>query len=115
MTWPADRRQAGFTLIEMIVVLAVMGLLLGLVLMRGPLRSPTLTARATVGALAGSLREARARAIATNHPVEFALDVEHKTFRIGTAPPTQLPPEFTLNLLTTTGQRRSATDGAIRF
>jgi general secretion pathway protein H len=114
MTWRTDRR-AGFTLIEMIVVLAVMGLMLGLVLGRGPMRSRTLTTRSVVAALAGGLREARARAIATNRPVEFDLDIEHKSFRIGNAPPTRLPPEYGLALLTTAGQRISETEGAIRF
>jgi|HubBroStandDraft_1064217.scaffolds.fasta_scaffold00150_36 general secretion pathway protein H len=119
MTSPAETKagdpRAGFTLIEMIMVLAVIGLMLGVVLVRGPMRSRTLTTRAAVGALAGGLREARARAIATNRPVEFALDTEHKSFHIDRAPPTRLPPEYSLTLLTTTGERRSETEGAIRF
>jgi general secretion pathway protein H len=107
--------ESGFTLIEMIVVLAVMAMMLGLVISRGPMRSRTLSARTEVGALAGGLREARARAIATNRPVEFALDVAHKSFHIDNAPPTRLAPEFALDLLTTTGERRNESEGAIRF
>ena len=111
----AADRESGFTLIEMVVVLVVMGLMLGLVIGRGPMRSRTLNTRAEVGALAGGLREARARAIATNRPVEFALDIEHKSFHIDSAPPTRLAPEYALSLLTTTGQRLNESEGAIRF
>jgi general secretion pathway protein H len=119
MTWRAEigsgDRRAGFTLIEMIVVVAVLGLMLGLVVSRGPMRSRTLSARAAVGAVAGGLREARARAISTNHPVEFTLDIEHKAFRVDQAPPIWLPPEYGLSLMTVSGERRSETEGAIRF
>ena len=114
MTW-RNRPAAGFTLIEMIVVLAVMGLMLGLVLGRGPLRSRTLTARNTVSAVAQGLREARAHAIATNRTIDFDVDIEHKSFRIGDAPATRLPPEYSVALVTTAGQRISETEGAIRF
>jgi len=119
MTWPIDfgpkDRRAGFTLIEMVVVLAVLGLMLGLVLAKGPLHSRTLTTRAAIGAMTSGLREARARAIATNRPVEFAVDIEHKSFHIGTEPPTRLPPDFGVTLTTTTGEHRSETEGAILF
>jgi general secretion pathway protein H len=108
-------RRAGFTLIEMIVVLVILGLMLGLVLAKGPLHSRTLTTRAAVGAMTSGLREARARAIATNRPVEFAVDIEHKSFHIDNAPPTRLPPDFGLTLTTTTGEHRSEAEGAILF
>lgn len=112
----STRGAAGFTLIEMIVVLGVLGLMLGLVLTRGgPLHSRGLSERTAINALAGGLREARARAIATNRPVEFALDTDHKLFQIGTAAPTALPPDFGLKLITAIAERRSDTQGAIRF
>ena len=65
----APERDAGFTLIEMIVVLAVLGLVLTIVLQRGPVRSASLDLRAASRSLVDALREARGRAIATDRPV----------------------------------------------
>src|SRR5208282_6754454 len=60
----ARSRPDGFTLIELAVVLAIMGLMLALVLAHGPMRSPTLQTRAAAAQVAQGLRSARARAIA---------------------------------------------------
>jgi general secretion pathway protein H len=106
---------SGFTLIEMIVVLVVLGLMLGIVVARGPMRSQGLSTRGAAGELAGALREARGKAIASNRPVSLELDLAAKTYRIGTAPPRALPRELAVSLLTTAGQARSATDAGIRF
>jgi prepilin-type N-terminal cleavage/methylation domain-containing protein len=59
---------AGFTLIEMIVVVVVIGLVLSLFIQRGPMRSPALEARAAANEVAESLRLARSRAIFANGP-----------------------------------------------
>ena len=68
------RDVAGFTLLEMIVVLVVLGLALGLVMTHGPARSPRLELDAAARQVAGALRLARSRAIAQERtvPVAFA-------------------------------------------
>ena len=48
----SSRRQAGFTLLEMIIVIAVLGMALGLVVTRGPMRSQTMEMQATVNQVA---------------------------------------------------------------
>jgi general secretion pathway protein H len=69
ITGRVPARAAGFTLMEMLVVLVILGLMLGLVLTRGPMRSRRLDLDAAARTLADSLRLARAQAIARNQVV----------------------------------------------
>lgn len=78
--------ERGFTLLEMIVVLAVLGLTVGLVIAHGPLRSAGLDARSAASMLAGTLRAARSEAIADDRPVGVAFDGPAGLVRVGTGP-----------------------------
>jgi general secretion pathway protein H len=72
----ADRgtkRDAGFTLLEMTVVIAVMGLILLLIVSFGPPTSHFLEEQAAARQIAGAMREARGQAIAQGEPVSFTL------------------------------------------
>jgi prepilin-type N-terminal cleavage/methylation domain-containing protein len=66
------RDTAGFTLLEMIVVLVVLGLTPGLVMTHGPVHSRRLELDATARQVAGALRLARSRAIAEERGVAVA-------------------------------------------
>jgi general secretion pathway protein H len=66
---PRRSSQAGFTLIEMIVVIVIMALIAGLVVVRQPWQSAGVNAEATVRALSSALRTARSRAIAQDRDV----------------------------------------------
>jgi prepilin-type N-terminal cleavage/methylation domain-containing protein len=70
------RNEAGFTLIEMLVVIAILGFVLALVAAHGPSRSATADITAATERVMGDLRVARARAIAANRPVTVRLDAE---------------------------------------
>lgn len=61
--------QSGFTLLEVVVVLAVLGLLAGIVASRGPLRSERLELDASSRNLSNALSLARSRAIVTGRSV----------------------------------------------
>lgn len=87
-------RQNGFTLLEMIVVLVILGLALGLVISRGPMHSARLDAEATARDLTSALRLARGRAIAENRPVAVALAANF--YRIEGSAAHRVPTDITL-------------------
>lgn len=65
---------AGFSLLEMIIVLVILGLAVAIVASRGPARSHGLEVRGVVAAVSEALRGARGRAIATNRAVLVAVN-----------------------------------------
>jgi general secretion pathway protein H len=85
----ASRGSGGFTLIEMIVVIAVMGMIAGLVLMRQPWHSAGLTMDATERAFTNALRLARSRAIAQDRVVPVVTGAAG--FSVDGAQPVMLP------------------------
>ena len=89
------RSQAGFTLLEMIVVIIVMAFIAGLVLARQPWHSIGFNAEATVRALTDGLRLARSRAIAQDRPV--AVVIAANGFSVDGGPPWTLSPEQALS------------------
>jgi general secretion pathway protein H len=117
MTSPADRTgpEAGYTLFELMVVLAIMGLMLGLVVTRGPLVSRTLTMKQAASQLAGALREARSDAIGGNRRVAMNVDVRQRTFAIDGRQPQRLRGQFGISMLTTAGEVSNADVAGIGF
>jgi general secretion pathway protein H len=112
---PGARHPAGFTLLEMIIVVAVLGLALGLVVTRGPMRSRTLDLQATVNQVAQSLRIARSMAIASDSPVRFAVDIPAHSFRIENERPTVLPNTISISIVAESRETVGRRLAAIRF
>jgi general secretion pathway protein H len=92
----AKRNQAGFTLLEMIVVIVIMAMVAGLVLVKQPWHSVGLNTDATVRALTNGLRLARSRAIAQDRMVSVVTAAEGFSVDGGAA--WKLPPEETLSV-----------------
>jgi general secretion pathway protein H len=111
----AARRQAGFTLLEMIVVVAIMGFAFGMIVTRGPMRSQSMEMQAAVSDVAQGLRLARSKAIATNSATRLTVDLAQPSFRIDNGGPRVLPPWLSVAMTAvseeTTGQRLAS----IRF
>jgi general secretion pathway protein H len=108
-------RPCGFTLIEVVVVLAILGFVLTLVAAYKPPWSSGLGVKGTAAELASGLRLARSEAIARNRSVAFSLDVNGHVYRVGARPERRLPARLLLQLLTISGENRGPGIGDIRF
>lgn len=73
--------EAGFTLLELVVVFVILGLVLTLFVTRISGPSPGLTLRAAANELAAGLRQARSAAIVRNRAVIVAIDAAHRDWR----------------------------------
>ena len=94
LTLDRRRHTGGFTLIEMLVVLAVLGMVLAVTLLHGRSRNPALEASSAAGIVAAVLRAARAQAIAEDRPVRVSVDPAQHSLRVNGRPPRTLRPEI---------------------
>lgn len=110
------RKSAGFTLIEVLVVLALVTLLLGIAIGHHPSANGTLSNRAFASALASGLRAARSQAAFRNRSATLTVDLGNRTWRVDQGPTHGMPPRITLELVTVSGEVQTGSPRAsIRF
>ena len=105
----------GFTLLELMVTLAIAALLFVMVMPSGGHRSAAVLLRGSARDVASALRLTRSRAVVANRQAEFALDLAHLAYAPAGAAPVPLPRGIAVTLLTSEDEVVSATVGAIRF
>jgi general secretion pathway protein H len=108
--------ERGFTLLELLVVLATIGLVLAFVpgfMLRG---QPGLDIDVAARAIADALRQARSHAVLQNRDQLFALDIEERLFRVaGQHAPVQMDKDIEVTFQTARSEVMSDTIGQIRF
>lgn len=109
------RRQRGFTLLEILVVLALMGLMYALVppMFAG---GGTTELKAAARQLAAGLRKARGEAISTRDEATLTVDVERHRFSVtGDPREYRLPEQAKISVFTAQSEAVADKTAAIRF
>jgi len=112
----APTRQRGVTLLEILIVLALMALLAGIALPMLGSGVSTTELRGSARQLAAGLRSARSEALAQRRETFLLLDVAGKRFKVDQDPREhKLPAGVELKLFTAQNDLVDGTTGAIRF
>lgn len=112
---PTGECEAGYTLVELLVVLAIMGLLLAAAPALINAARPGVEAKTAAHMLANDLRYARARAIANNAETWIVMDTTSHAYAIEPQGEIkQLPRDATLQLRGSRGEE-AGTHAVLRF
>lgn len=110
-----DDRRSGFTLFEVLIVFAIIGLV-GAVVAPMVFRGFSGTqSRAAAYEIAAALRQARGTAVAENIDVAIVFDLGRKTYAVDRTQPHVLADSLDLALYAAQVEQRTAEIGAIRF
>lgn len=118
MSRAARRREgsrAGFSLVEMLAALAIVGLVAGVAtqLVRRP--SPRLRVESAARSLCAALRLTRMRAISANEEIALTIDLRRKAFVSPVVAETVLPPDMKIDLTTSAVEQRSRNSADVAF
>lgn len=113
---PVNRkRAAGFTLVELVVVLVLASIMLALVGTSISRSVSSAEMRASVRQMAASMRYTRTRAILDRQEQVFVVDIENRTYTAPQREPVELPEGVEVELNTARSELTSETVGGIRF
>jgi general secretion pathway protein H len=111
-----DPGGRGFTLFELLIVLAILGIVVALGALAMHRMLPGLELKSSAQTVATALREARGLAIGSNAEVTLVVDLDERALRVGDdGPLVRLAPGLGISLLTATREVIDAGRGQIRF
>lgn len=113
--FPAGRSDAGFSLLEIMVALAILALAVTLVGVAFGRSSVGIRFDAAAQELALNLREAQARALRSGKDIALVMDVDTRLYRLQEDPPVQLPEGVTLNVVSAGEVMASSRQPVISF
>ncbi|ARN82219.1 GspH/FimT family pseudopilin [Methylocystis bryophila] len=109
------RQRGGFTLLEMLAVLAIIGLLAGLSTQLVRPAAPHLRLEGAARGLCAALRATRARAISANEEATLVLDLARKSYSSPSVRETLLPAEMRIEISIAKGQRDFGGNAGLKF
>jgi general secretion pathway protein H len=108
-------RQSGFTLIELVAVVALIGIALSVVSLSFSKSMNSAKVQAASRDLVAALRYTRGQAIVKNKQAALDLDMQNNTYQAPGKPLVKLPKEMHMTLLTAQSEQTGTTSGRIRF
>ncbi len=111
----AARQTRGFTLVEIVVVIALIGLIFAVISVSIGAGLEGAKVRAASRDLAAALRYTRTQAIVKRESQALTLNVDARSYTAPGKPPVQLPKQMSLKLLTAASEQVDEGVGRIRF
>ncbi len=112
---PAMRAERGFTLIEMLVVIAIIALIAAFALPQFTSAQAKADMSSAARRLAAGLRSTRSLAMTQGRSEAFSLDIAHRLYRSGSGVTQAIDKNVGLTLVTASRERIDAVTGSIRF